>query len=120
MRMKGKAPRLSNSLLFLVLVGDNSPLPNDISMIAHIYKSLRKPDAYLYLRDKEGFGLVPDSIRAPLGELAFVMSLELSADRVLARANAGVVRSNLLDRGYYLQVPPTVLDPLVAGGVGDG
>jgi uncharacterized protein len=98
-------------------VGDNSLLPNDISMIAYIYKSLRKPDAYLYLRDKDGFGLVPDAIRAPLGELSFVMNLELTVDRVLARANAAVVRSNL---SYYLQVPPTVLDPLVAGGVGDG
>ena len=89
-------------------------------MIAYIYKSLRKPDAYLYLRDKDGFGLVPDAIRAPLGELSFVMNLELTVDRVLARANAAVVRSNLSERGYYLQVPPTVLDPLVAGGVGDG
>lgn len=89
-------------------------------MIAHIYKSLRKPDAYLYLRDKDAFGIVPDSIRAPLGELAFVMSLELAPGRKLARADAAVVRSNLVERGYYLQVPPTVLDPLVAGGVGDG
>ncbi len=89
-------------------------------MIAHIYKSLRKPDAYLYLRDKDAFNLVPDVVREPLGGLEFVMSLEITADRVLARANAGVVRSNLIERGYYLQVPPSVLDPLVAGGVGDG
>lgn len=89
-------------------------------MIAHIYKSLRKADAYLYLRDKDAFGLVPDSVRAPLGGLEFVMSLEISEDRVLARASAAVVRSNLAERGYYLQVPPSVLDPLVAGGVGDG
>lgn len=89
-------------------------------MIAHIYKSLRKADAYLYLRDKDAFGIVPDSVRAPLGELSFVMTLELGPGRKLARADAAVVRSNLVERGYYLQVPPTVLDPLVAGGVGDG
>lgn len=89
-------------------------------MIAHIYKSLRKPDAYLYLRDKDAFNLVPDVVREPLGQLEFVMSLEISETRVLARANAAVVRSNLVDRGFYLQVPPSVLDPLVAGGVGDG
>jgi len=106
--------------LFLASVGDNSPLPHDISMITHIYKSLRKPDAYLYLREKDAFGIVPDSVRSPLGELSFVMSLELSPERKLARADAAVVRSNLIERGYYLQVPPSVLDPLVAGGVGDG
>jgi len=89
-------------------------------MIAHIYKSLRKPDAYLYLRDKDAFGLVPDLVRNPLGGLEFVMSIELGDGRKLARADVSVVRSNLLDRGYYLQVPPSVLDPLVAGGVGDG
>jgi len=89
-------------------------------MIAHIYKSLRKPDAYLYLRDKDAFNLVPEAVREPLGILEFVMSLEITENRVLARANAGVVRSNLTERGFYLQVPPSVLDPLVAGGVGDG
>lgn len=89
-------------------------------MITHIYKSLRKPDAYLYLREKDAFGIVPDSVRSPLGELSFVMSLELSPERKLARADAAVVHSNLIERGYYLQVPPSVLDPLVAGGVGDG
>jgi len=89
-------------------------------MITHIYKSLRKPDAYLYLREKDAFGIVPDSVRSPLGELSFVMSLALSPERKLARADAAVVRSNLIERGYYLQVPPSVLDPLVAGGVGDG
>lgn len=89
-------------------------------MIAHIYKSLRKPDAYLYLRDKDAFTLVPDVVRAPLGVLEFVMSLEIGENRVLARANAAVVRLNLTERGFYLQVPPSVLDPLVAGGVGDG
>lgn len=89
-------------------------------MIAHIYKSLRKPDAYLYLRDKDAFALVPDVVREPLGVLEFVMSLELTADRVLARADAAVVRLNLIERGFYLQVPLNVLDTLVAGGVGDG
>ena len=80
-------------------------------MIAHIYKSLRKPDAYLYLRDKDAFTLVPDIVRNPLGILEFVMSLELSEGRTLARANAAVVRSNLVERGYYLQVPPSVMLP---------
>lgn len=89
-------------------------------MIAHIYKSVRKADAYLYLRDKDAFSIVPDPVRLPLGDLVFVMSLELTPGRKLARADAEVVRGNLVERGYYLQAPSTVLDPLVAGGVGDG
>ena len=40
--------------------------------------------------------------------------------RRLARADAEVVRANLASRGFYLQGPETVMDPLVEGGVGDG
>ena len=89
-------------------------------MQAFIYKSLRKPDTYLYLRERDAFGLVPDSVRAPLGELAFVMELALTPERKLARADAALVRQNLAARGFHLQFPETQLDPLVAGGVGDG
>lgn len=89
-------------------------------MQAHVYKSLRKPETYLYLREKDAFTLVPEAVRAPLGALAFVLSVDLVPGRKLARVDADTVRHNLVDRGFHLQVPPTVLDPLVAGGVGDG
>jgi len=89
-------------------------------MHAHVYKSRRKPDTYLYLRERDAFGIVPEPLRASLGVLEFVLSVELSPGRKLARADAQVVRRNLEALGYYLQAPDTVLDPLVAGGVGDG
>lgn len=89
-------------------------------MHAYVYKSLRKTDTYLYLREKDAFGLVPDAVRLPLGELRFVLDLVLTAERKLARENAGVVMANLGERGFHLQGPESVLDPLVAGGVGDG
>lgn len=89
-------------------------------MHAYVYKSLRKPDTYLYLRDKDAFDQVPEPVRAPLGKLAFVLAVHLGEDRILARVDIRVVRSNLNERGYYLQAPEIVLDPLVSGGVGDG
>ena len=89
-------------------------------MQAHVYKSLRKAETYLYLREKDAFGSVPAPQRAQLGALDFVLSVELTPERRLARADAGTVRNNLLAQGFYLQAPPSVLDPLVAGGVGDG
>jgi hypothetical protein len=89
-------------------------------MQAFVYKSLRKPDTYLYLRERDAFALVPESVLAPLGGLALVMELELTAERRLARADAAVVRQNLIGRGFHLQFPESQLDPLVAGGVGDG
>jgi len=90
------------------------------AMHAYVYKSLRKPDTYLYLREKDSFGLVPDGVRLPLGQLVFVLDVALTADRKLAREDVGVVIANLRERGFHLQRPESVLDPLVAGGVGDG
>ena len=89
-------------------------------MHAFVYKSLRKPDTYLYLRERDAFGLLPEPVLAPLGRLEFVLDLELAPGRKLARADAAVVRANLERQGFHLQFPDTQLDPLVAGGVGDG
>jgi uncharacterized protein YcgL (UPF0745 family) len=84
-------------------------------MQTFVYKSLRKPDTYLYLRKRDDFVVVPEPVRLPLGELVFVLELALTEDRKLARADAAVVRANLAAHGYHLQFPPTMLDPLVDG-----
>jgi hypothetical protein len=89
-------------------------------MHAYVYKSQRKPDTYLYLREKDSFGLVPEGVRLPLGPLLFVLDVALEPGRKLAREDVMVVMANLRERGFHLQRPESVLDPLVAGGVGDG
>ena len=89
-------------------------------MQAFIYKSLRKPDTYLYLRERDAFALMPEQVLAPLGRLEFVMELALTPERKLARVDAQVLKQNLVEQGFHLQFPETQLDPLVAGGVGDG
>ena len=89
-------------------------------MHTFVYKSLRKPGTYLYLREKDAFSLLPDVVRQPLGPLELALEFELTETRKLARADAAVVLVNLVTRGFHLQMPETALDPLVAGGVGDG
>lgn len=84
-------------------------------MQAYVYKSLRKPDTYLYLRTRDGFDVLPAPVRAPLGELAFVLEFTLTPARKLARADAAVVLANLQERGFHLQFPPTQPDPMVDG-----
>ena len=84
-------------------------------MQTYVYKSLRKPDTYLYLRKRDDFVVVPEPVRLPLGELVFVIEFALTEDRKLARADTAVVRANLAGQGYHLQFPPTMLDPLVDG-----
>lgn len=89
-------------------------------MHTYVYKSLRKPDTYLYLREKDAFSLLPDAVRQPLGPLLLALEFELTPLRKLARADADVVRCNLIEQGFHLQIAADMLDPLVAGGVGDG
>lgn len=84
-------------------------------MQAYVYKSLRKPDTYLYLGKRDDFDALPQAVREPLGELVFVLGLALTQNRRLARADPAVVRANLQAHGFHLQFPPTVLDPMVDG-----
>jgi uncharacterized protein YcgL (UPF0745 family) len=71
-----------------------------------IYKSLRKADAYLYVVNADDFAAVPTALREKLGRLEFVLKLELTPERKLARADAAQVIAALSDQGYYLQLPP--------------
>ena len=75
-------------------------------MQAYVYKSRRKSDTYVYLREREGFALIPEPLRSTLGTLDFVLELALTPERKLARGNAETVRSNLAARGFHLQFPP--------------
>lgn len=81
-------------------------------MLAFVYKSLKKADTYLYLATRDDFGCLPEPLRAQLGSLQFVLEVGLTPERRLARENPDVVRSNLTSRGFHLQFPPTVIDPM--------
>lgn len=71
-----------------------------------VYKSLKKSDTYVYFRVRDDFSPLPDTLRAPLGELAFVVEFELTPERRLAREDAATVHENLITRGFHLQFPP--------------
>lgn len=75
-------------------------------MQAFIYKSLAKADTYVYLRERDGFDVLPATLAQMLGELRFVLAVELSVGRKLAREDADAVRVNLGERGWHLQLPP--------------
>lgn len=79
-------------------------------MRCFIYKSQRKSDTYVFLRERDGTSALPQPIVEALGSLAFVMELELSPERKLARVSAADVMDNLARRGFHLQMPPADLD----------
>jgi len=75
-------------------------------MQAYVYKSLRKADTFVYLAARDDFETIPESLRAPLGSLAFVLEVALTPERKLARGNAAQVRENLAAQGFHIQFPP--------------
>ena len=89
-------------------------------MLAYVYKSLKKADTYLYLAKRDDFAGLPEPLRAQLGTLQFVLEVDLAPGRTLARENPGVVRENLAMRGFHLQFPPTMLDPMTEDWGTDG
>ena len=84
-------------------------------MQTYVYKSLRKDNTYVYLAKRDDFAVMPEAVRAPLGDLVFVLEFALTEQRKLAQADPAVVRANLAAHGFHLQFPPTLLDPMVDG-----
>ena len=82
-------------------------------MLAHVYKSLKRADTYVYLAGRDDFGRIPEPLRTQLGRLQFVLEVDLAPGRRLATEDPGVVRENLALRGFHLQFPPaTDVDPM--------
>lgn len=82
-------------------------------MQCFVYKSLHKADTYVFLARRDGFDVLPAPIAETLGKLVWVMDLDLTPERKLAREEAAVVIANIERRGFHLQLPPpeTTSDP---------
>ncbi len=74
-------------------------------MNCSIYKSSRKEDVYIYVEKEGDFSRLPETLLNMMGELKFVMNLELDAGRKLAQADVVEVRAKLKEEGFYLQMP---------------
>jgi uncharacterized protein YcgL (UPF0745 family) len=78
-------------------------------MKTYIYKSSRKDELYLYIAKKDDFSAVPQDLYDTMGkEPIFVMEVELTAERALAREDVETVKKNLENLGYHVQMPPVV------------
>ena len=78
-------------------------------MQCFIYKSLKKDQLYLYLNKKDDFSMLPEALFNSFGKLEFVMELNLTPKRKLARANSEKVIASLDEKGFFLQMPPVLL-----------
>ena len=74
-------------------------------MKCFIYSSSNKPDLYIYLAEEDNFENVPKAIYDSLGNIAFSMELALSEKTQLAREDINVVKANLKEHGFHIQLP---------------
>lgn len=75
-------------------------------MLCFVYKSLRKSDTYLYVNKRDDFTAVPDTLKQMLGDLEYIMEVDLDQRKRLAQTDSRQVRQQLQQQGFYLQLPP--------------
>jgi len=82
-------------------------------MQCFVYKSLKRAETFVFLRERDAFDLLPRTLADSLGPLHFVIELALAPERKLAREDVETVMANLSGPGFHLQLPPP---PLLSGG----
>jgi uncharacterized protein YcgL (UPF0745 family) len=75
-------------------------------MHCYVYASLRKPDTYVWMTRRDGLDMLPEPLVLLLGELRFVLEVELTPQRKLPHNDTEQVLINLAGCGWHLQTPP--------------
>jgi uncharacterized protein YcgL (UPF0745 family) len=93
------------------------PTQREVNTKMHcwIYRSTKQDEMYLYLIKKDQFDLFPVELLQRFGPPELVMDLDLATRAKLARANIDLVKKALAEKGFYLQVPPTITAHLHQG-----
>lgn len=84
-----------------------------MKLITDIYLSSRQDEMYLYVPKAKGLTEVPEQLLEHFGKAQLVLSLILTPEKKLARAEAPLVIEALNSQGYYLQMPPPKDDYLL-------
>lgn len=83
-------------------------------MHCDIYRSSKKDEMYLYVarpdypqdQEQDPFSNVPETLKNAFGRATFVMHLELTQEKKLARVSTLQVLDALETRGFFIQMPP--------------
>lgn len=75
--------------------------------ICKIYRSSKNEAMYLYVDHQEDLDRIPEPLLQRFGKPTLAMTLALSLDKKLARADIAKVLEAIREQGYYLQLPPS-------------
>ena len=76
-------------------------------MQCFIYKSNKKKELYLYIDKQDDFSNIPEAILRIIGAPLFVMELDITPERQLAREKASDVIRGIEENGFFIQMPPS-------------
>jgi len=79
-------------------------------MICFIYRSNKRAEMYLYTLLRDDFSNLPEPLLQIFGIPEFSMTLNLAKRSRLARVDIEKVKNELLEHGFYLQMPPVILE----------
>jgi uncharacterized protein YcgL (UPF0745 family) len=75
-------------------------------LICSIYRSSKKDELYLYVAKAKGLSQVPESLMQMFGKAHHSMDMLLTPEKKMARADAADILNAIVEKGYYLQMPP--------------
>ena len=77
-----------------------------LQLFVDVYRSTQKEGMYVYVQQDATLDVLPEPLQKQFAKREKAMSLELTADKKLARADARKVIAAIQDQGFYLQLPP--------------
>ncbi|MGJ7459209.1 YcgL domain-containing protein [Halomonas sp. MA07-2] len=75
-------------------------------LLCEVFKSSRMEEMYLYVDKREGLTRVPEPLLERFGKPLPAMTLILSPEKRMGRAQAADVMAAIREKGFYLQMPP--------------
>lgn len=70
-----------------------------------VYKSLKKDETYVFIPTTTSLSDLPDDLLKVLGQTELSMTLNLTAEKKMARGTAADVIKSIEEQGFYLQMP---------------
>jgi len=81
-------------------------------MLCAVYKSLRKPQTYIFVAKRDDFSQVPTPLLEQFGPPQLVSVLNITQTTKMAMAEASKVIEAVTATGFYLQLPPPPINYL--------
>lgn len=81
-------------------------------MLCAVYKSIRKPQTYIFVAKRDDFSQVPTPLLEQFGPPQLVSVLNITETTKMAMAKAPKVIKEVMSSGFYLQLPPPPIDYL--------